>query len=136
MYEQIIVGDFNLHNQEWTGQDETACPTNHTTCLKKIIIQTDLEQCVLVGTITRPPDRVDDIGTTIDLVWTTEGVRQMLHNCRVQHDLHCDSYHLPIDTTIDMTPPQRPDELRRNYAARTCGNSAMASNKVFPRIRQ
>lgn len=117
MHEQVTVGDFNLQHQDWTGQEERASHANQTTCLKETFQQKGLEQCVPVGTVTRPPDRIDGVGTTIDLVWATEGVRHMLHHCGIQHNMDCDSDHLPIETIINATTPQRPDETRRNYAA-------------------
>lgn len=31
--------------------------------------------------------------------------------------MNCDSDHLPIETTLDIEPPQREHEARRNYEA-------------------
>lgn len=116
-HEQVAPGGFDLMHPEWTGQDQGMSHANQTTCLREIFPKEGLEQCVPIGTITRPTDRIDGSGSTIDLVWATEGVRRMLHYFRVQHDITCDSDHLPIGTTIHISTPQRPDERIRNYAA-------------------
>ena len=117
MYEQVTLGDFNLMHQDWTGRDERVTQMNQTACLRETFCQKGLEQCVPVGTITRPADRPGGNGSTIDLVWATERVRHMLHECGIRHDMDCDSDHLPIETVINSSTPQRPDETRRNYAA-------------------
>lgn len=111
------MGAFNLKHRDWTGQVERASHANQTTCLKEAFQRQGLEQCVPVGTTTRPPDRVGQAESTIDLVWATEGVRRVLSSCGIQHNMECGSDHLPIGTIIDITTPQRPDEIRRNYAA-------------------
>jgi len=107
-HEQIVVGDLNMQHHDWTGQEERNGPTNQTTCLRETFQRAVLEQCVPVGTITRPPDRANNEGTTIDLVWATEGTRTAMISCGVQHDMDCDSDHLPVETILDVSTPQRP----------------------------
>jgi exonuclease III len=62
-HEQVVVGDFNLQHHDWTGQEERDGPTNQTTCLRETLQRAGLEQCVPVGTNTRPPDRANNEGT-------------------------------------------------------------------------
>lgn len=115
--EQIVIGDFNLHHPDWAGQGARESHANQTTCLKEVFSKGGMKQCLPVGMITRRSDQQGVTDSTIDLVWATEGVKQALHSCGTRLDLDCDSDHLPVETVVNMTTPQEPDKLRRNYAA-------------------
>ncbi|KAG9636027.1 hypothetical protein KCU64_g14772, partial [Aureobasidium melanogenum] len=132
-YEQITMGDFNLQHPDWTGQTERASPNNYTASLRNIFSRTGSVQCLPAGTITRPPDRLGQVGTTIDLVWATERARHAIQKCEVQPDMDCDSDHLPIETTLDLRPPQRAHEMRRNYKAM---NLQKLRDKVCKNLQQ
>jgi ribonuclease HI/exonuclease III len=132
-HEQIAVGDFNLQHHDWTGQLERNSHNNQTTCLKETFQRAGMEQCVPIGTITRPPDRSYNEGTTIDLVWATEGIRTAMTSCGVQHDMDCDSDHLPIETSLNISTPQRPEERRRNYAAMDLPKLRKGTEQGIPR---
>lgn len=89
-YEQVVVGDFNLFHPKWTGRTTFIGPANQTTCLIDIMTQSGLDQCLPAGAITRPGDRQGATGSTIDLVWATEGLRQRMTECRTRPDLEAD----------------------------------------------
>jgi exonuclease III len=104
-YDQIVIGDFNLHHQMWAGPINNPSPTNHTSEFINTLTQHGLRQCLQVGTITRPADRAGSTGTTIDLVWATEDIRQRIRQCKTRPDLEADSDHIPIETTTKIETP-------------------------------
>jgi ribonuclease HI/exonuclease III len=114
-YEQIVIGDFNLHHPWWTNRDLPRSKTNQTDCLIDTMRKSGLDQCLLAGTVTRPADRQGGMDSTIDLVWATQELRHRMEDCRTRPDLEADSDHIPIETSIRTDTPQQPEKTRRRY---------------------
>lgn len=109
--EQILLGDFNLHQPPWGGPN-----VGHTHLesenLIAIIEDFDLSNTLLPGTITY------EEGTwrsTIDLCLVTVGLVDRVIRSEVDRDLDHDSDHLPISTVLDITIQQLERTTKRKW---------------------
>jgi hypothetical protein len=95
-HSNLVVGDFNLRDKLWGGPEarEEKCP-DAAGYLLEILERHGLELCFEPGTITRPAS-----GSTIDLAFATEDIRDNLINSTVEKSLDKGSNHLPITTTF------------------------------------
>lgn len=116
-HEQVVVGDFNLHHECWSGPIDHPSPTNQTTGFINVLTRAGMDQCLPVGTITRLRHRREDRDSTIDLIWATEDLRQRMRKCQVQPRLEAGSDHKPVETVIQIRTPEAPIETRRSYKA-------------------
>ncbi len=94
--EQLIVKDFNLHHFHWK---RWRCFTHHTTTntLLNIITNARLKLLLKSNTITR---EAYNQFTTIDLVFSSEKIQFMTHECKIWINLHQKSNHLLIITEL------------------------------------
>jgi exonuclease III len=115
---QVVVGDFNLHHPKWSLEDirEYSRPAT-TNMLLEIMSRHDLDICTEQGTITRPAANLlaTNAGSTIDLVWATEDVRNCILECNVMLGLDKFSDHLLVATFIEYAVEEAPKESRRLY---------------------
>jgi endonuclease/exonuclease/phosphatase family metal-dependent hydrolase len=97
----IVLGDFNLHH-----------PLSNPPDYQKHDIKADdliqtmatlgMDLVVPGGTITR--QQGNGSGTPIDLVWGNEAAANLIVRCRIAEIKDHGSDHLPIETTLDLTP--------------------------------
>jgi exonuclease III len=94
----IIVGDFNIWDSLWGGEG-TANSRHKDSAeyLKAILEAHTLDICTPEGIITRPRQKGQyNIGSTIDLCFTSEGLMDSLIQCGTDTELDHDSDHLPM----------------------------------------
>lgn len=114
--EQIVVGDFNLYHSRWAGESSRRSPSVQTEYMMAMMDREGMDLCLEPGTITRPPaDMRSTHGSTIDLVWATEGVQKMIRYCKVSHKLDCASDHLPIVTAFEYSTREPVEVKRRRF---------------------
>lgn len=116
-HEKVVVGDFNLHHERWSGPIEHPSPINQTSGFINVLTWAGMDQCLLFGTTTRLRHRREDRDSTIDLIWATEDLRQRMQKCQVQPRLEAGSDHKPVETVIQIRTPEAPIEARRSYKA-------------------
>jgi exonuclease III len=115
--QKIVVGDFNMHHSKWSGQRDLRSNSHkQTDFMINIMERWGLDLCLEQGTITRPPsDMRSARGSTIDLVWATEGIQSLIRQCGVEHQLDYASDHLPISTVIEYSIVDTPKITRRKF---------------------
>jgi len=112
--ESILVGDFNLHHSTWGGP---SYPRQHLLSNELIKMTTNIGASLALprGTITRD---YQGSQTTIDLVFTTDGIMNRLIRCGIDEEMENSSDHLPIQTIIDLRACEEPARKpRRNWKA-------------------
>ncbi len=94
--EQLIIKDFNLHHSHW---EERKCFTHHmmTDILLNIITNARLKLLLKSNTITC---EAYNQFTTIDLVFSSEKIQFMIHECKIRINLHQKLNHLLIITEL------------------------------------
>lgn len=114
---QIVVGDFNMHHNRWSGQrDLRSNSTRQTEFTIEMMERWGLDLCLEQGTITSPPSDIrSSRGSTIDLVWATEEVQNMIRSCGIEHDLDYASDHLPITTALEYSLIEAPKTVRHKF---------------------
>lgn len=98
--EQILIGDFNLHHELWGGSHVPRTEAEAED-LVEIMEDYNLTNTLAPGTITYEEGGRQ---TTIDLCLVTLGLVDRVIRCEVDRSLDHDSDHLPIVTSLDMSP--------------------------------
>lgn len=98
MYDQIVLGDFNLHHSMWGGE-RVRQADREADELIQIMERFNMANTLRTGTITyeEGPSR-----STIHLCWVSLGVVDSIIRCGVDKALDHDSDHLPISTVLDF----------------------------------
>jgi exonuclease III/ribonuclease HI len=136
--QQIVVGDFNIHHGRWSGMESArSTPSTQTEFMIGMMERWGLDLCLEQGTITRPPaDLRSTRGSTIDLVWATEGIQNMIRRCGIQHALDSASDHLPIETVIECPLIEAPLQVRRKFKDMDVEAFSTALRRKLPRCPQ
>ncbi len=112
--ECVLVGDFNLHHPTWGGP---SYPRQHLLSNDLIEMITNVGASLTLprGTITRD---YQESQTTIDLIFTTDGIMNRLIRCKINEEMENSSDHLPVQTIIDLRACEEPARKpRRNWKA-------------------
>ncbi|RMZ90276.1 hypothetical protein DV736_g2490, partial [Chaetothyriales sp. CBS 134916] len=109
----LLLGDFNLHHPQWSGT-QTRRTCSEARMLLNITESSCLWQLTPVGLKTH---RWFTNDTTIDLTFATHTMREQLLQCKVTHELDCDSDHLPVSTWFNWDWKQATVRRRRRWAA-------------------
>lgn len=100
--EHIVLGDFNIHHSTWGGIHIR--PDKRSDELLHIIDQFSLIQHLPQGTTTYISPHGSE--STLDLLFTTFGLKERIFFCNVREDLDHDSDYFPIETIIDISIKQ------------------------------
>lgn len=105
--EVVIVGDFNRHDQLWGGDSVSMERQGEADAIIDLMSEFTLNSLLRRGTKTW---HGGDYETTIDLVLTTEELKDAIIKCTV-HGTEHGSDHRTIDTVFDIAvPTPRPQE--------------------------
>jgi hypothetical protein len=114
--DHILLGDFNLHHQAWSGSIDTR-PDRMASDLLSFTQQADLELITPPGLPTWRRSETSSSYSTIDLAFLSASLTQHLVYCNIDDCLHHGSDHRPIRTQLLLpeTGPVHGPELRRNW---------------------
>ncbi len=91
--EQIALGDFNLHHEEWERMGASTALIEKSEELLMVTQRWKMEQMVPVGTTTYKESTGESI---IDLIFTTPLLPESLISCGIEDKFDHDSDHQPI----------------------------------------
>lgn len=109
--ESVLAGDFNLHHATW---GDLSYPRQHLLSNELIDIVTEAGASLALprGTITRD---YQGSQTTIDLVFTTDGITNRLTKCGIDEEVENSSDHLSVQTIIDLGACEEPARGPRRH---------------------
>lgn len=109
----LVLGDFNLHHPQWSGvRTQRTC--RETRMFLDITEASHLWQLTPVGLKTH---RWFSGDSTIDLTFATHTMREQLLQCKIAHELDCDSDHLPVSTWFNWDWKEATIRRTRRWAA-------------------
>lgn len=109
--EVVVAGDFNLHHSLWGG-DRVKQADDLAENLIRLMESKGLSLATPAGTITWR--NTGSAGTTIDLVFLTEGPQNRLLQCKLWDDTEAFEDHTAIRTVIEGISVQK-DRFRRSW---------------------
>lgn len=111
--ESIIVGDFNIHHPAWGGESVNADARSNT--LMELIDDYGLTQHVPVGSQTYLPMISAHRPSTLDLAFTTQGLKDRVIKCGIRDDMDHGSDHMPIENVVDVSLREREETRDFDY---------------------
>ena len=126
----IAVGDFNVHHPQWGG-DEIP-PDADADQLLAVIDEFGLMQHVPRGSSTFQSSVSSP--QTLDLMFTTEGLRERVTQCGVAYDFDHGSDHYPVTLDIDISIADGAQEAIYNLGQINKAIFINELNKLPPRL--
>jgi hypothetical protein len=108
--ELILLGDFNAHHPQWGGVG-TACEQH----ADHLLVETRRRDLTLLTPPGEPTWVRGNSSTVIDLTFISNSLANRVRYCGARPDWLLIEDHIPIDITLEIDPPQRPN-IRPKYA--------------------
>jgi Reverse transcriptase (RNA-dependent DNA polymerase)/Endonuclease-reverse transcriptase len=99
--DHILIGDFNLHHQLWSGSRSTR-PDRMALDLLSFTQQAELVLATPPGLVTWRRSESSTSCSTIDLIFLSDGLAQHLVRCDTEELLHHGSDHRPVLTLLSL----------------------------------